>query len=172
MTQDEWLAELDRLMTPSGDPMGKPSLGFDFPEPGSLGVTLVQDGHTVPASCDKLARWCFDRVGLSVFGITAPGWGASYRGSKEGKLSLAYWSLGVDEIGVYRQDPGKERGMWDRCYVIPDMPIPEENPPPKGLSLEDRRAWLEERRPRQQVLDALALWHLAKWLQKTPEDDR
>jgi len=166
MTQDEWIAELDRLTN-------NESKLLDDVSQGVFGSNiLVFNGRVVGRCCDTLSRWCFQQAGLRPFGITAPSWGCSFRGSKEGELSLAYWSLGVDEIGVYRKDPGEERGMWDRCYVIPDMPIPEENPPPKGLSLEDRRAWLEERRPRQQVLDALALWHLAKWLQKTPEDDR
>jgi hypothetical protein len=154
------------------------------------GFLLVDQGKILFHNCDRLSRWCMTRVGLEPFGITAPSWGCSFRAGRDGKgTRLAYWQVGVDYIGIYLDDPDlrprrvredgrhfpSERGMWDRCFVIPDMPVPEDRPPlPDDLRGDDkragRRAWLQEQRPRRLLLDAMALAHFADWLlENTPD---
>lgn len=174
ISQDQWLAEIDRLQ--------------DFGEtlevhlPGSS-MVMVESGQIFSLNSDALARWCLERTGLEPVLITAPSWSCCYRLMKgDVKASFGFWSLDDSRVGVYRTDPDEEtrppredgrpqpseRGMWDRCYVIPDMPIPEDPVRPEGWleewSREERQATLDAERPRQMLLDVLALAHFAQWL--------
>jgi hypothetical protein len=180
MTQDDWKAEVDRIEAEGAN------LGFDGGPQG--GITVIHRGKVNTTGCDALARWCLWRVGLEPFAITAPGWGCSYT-TKKGSpgLHFIHWQLGVDYIGIYAIDPDTEertprtdgrprpsrKGMWDRCYVIPDIPLPlDDDAHPddwKEQTREFRRAWMKERRPRNHLMDALALLHLANWLQKNTD---
>jgi hypothetical protein len=140
---------------------------------------LAVDGRTRPDACDALARWCLERVGLEPFGITAPSWGCSYRTRLgEPGVHFGYWSLDEYTVGIFHSDPDAEpkppredghprhpeRGNWDRLYVIPDMPIPEDIKLPMNGTQEERNARIDAERPKRLLTYALALAHFARWL--------
>ena len=177
MTQDEWKVVLDAAEG------GEEITFYD----GDSELTVIRDGQIIPHNCDFLARWCLGRCGLKPYGITAPSWGSSFSMGLNSPLRFAYWSLGEDYIGIYVTDPDEElrppredgrprpsyRTQWDRSFIIPNMPVPEWRELPdewKALSREERRAWRDEKRPRRQLLDALALHAFASWLLKNVQD--
>ena len=175
-TQADWQEHLDRLES-------QQEVLYFAP----LDAILVVSGQINPSTCDLLARWCLQQTGLQPYGITAPVWGGAYQSRLNEPMRFAYWSLGVDQIGIYVTDPDEElrppredgrprpsyRTQWDRSFIIPDMPVPEWRELPdewKALSREERRAWRDEKRPRRQLLDALALHAFASWLLKNVQD--
>lgn len=174
MTQDEWIEKLNRLADQQDE------LTVEFPD---CDVILADQGTINAQACDYLARWCLARCGEEPGGITAPEWSCSYAMRRgETKASFERWTLGgYDVIGIFKADPDdrkrptykdgtphpSERKMWDHCFIIPDMPVPENRDRPeewKGLTKKERRAKLREGYPRRQLLDALALAHFARWL--------
>jgi len=171
VTQADWKTRLDQLCIGA-------SLRVPLPVPHRTDhvATLVAAGFINGLGCDQAARWVFDYLGLDHSLITAPSWGYTMRGGVN-EIAFYYWCFDPHYVGIYvdeaelkRPKGGDYRGMWDRCFVIPDMPIPEPRLPiPDHLrgpeNKVERVAWLREGRPRRHMLDALALAHFIEWLQ-------
>lgn len=170
MTQDDWLTERNRLLTGGSLEVSVPYDDF----------RLVVGGVVNPVAADALVRWCVAWVGLEPIGITAPTFDA-LMSMKRGdvKARFSHYEVGTDLIGIFITDPdadGRSRkGQFDRCYVIPDMPLPEDRDWPEGWKewpREKRRAHIQAERPGRLLLEALALAHLAEWLsENVPEGD-